>query len=190
MLSKLSFSLRSVETKGHKSSWQKTEIFIIKQTYMCAKMLSRVWLFATLWLSPARLLCPWDSPGKKTGVGCRVLLQGIFPTQGLKLHLLYLLHWQVSSLPLVQAGKPRHACVWLCKESLRGIQFKEIEPYFYNWASCTLIFRFCPLLFSLTLTSWLPPRANKPLYDFGNGHHQTDLELRTRLISKGKGQLP
>ena len=25
---------------------------------------------------PARLLCPWDSPGGNTGVGCRVLLQG------------------------------------------------------------------------------------------------------------------
>ena len=24
-----------------------------------------------------------DSPGKKTGVGCQALLQGIFPTQGL-----------------------------------------------------------------------------------------------------------
>ena len=32
-------------------------------------------------LQPARLLCPWDSPGKITGVGCHFLLQGIFPTQ-------------------------------------------------------------------------------------------------------------
>ena len=31
---------------------------------------------------PTRLPCPWDSPGKNTGVGCRLLLQGIFPTQG------------------------------------------------------------------------------------------------------------
>ena len=29
---------------------------------------------------PARLLCPWDSPGKNTGVGCHSLLQGIFLT--------------------------------------------------------------------------------------------------------------
>ena len=29
-----------------------------------------------------RLLHPWDSPGKNTGVGCHFLLQGIFPTQG------------------------------------------------------------------------------------------------------------
>ena len=32
-------------------------------------------------LQPARLLCPWDSPGKYTGVGCHALLQGSFPTQ-------------------------------------------------------------------------------------------------------------
>ena len=29
-------------------------------------------------LLPARLLCPWDSSGKNTGVGCHALLQGIF----------------------------------------------------------------------------------------------------------------
>ena len=28
------------------------------------------------------ILCPWDSPGKKTKVGCRALLQGIFLTRG------------------------------------------------------------------------------------------------------------
>ena len=33
-------------------------------------------------LQPARLLCPRDSPGKSTGVGCCVLLQGVFPAQG------------------------------------------------------------------------------------------------------------
>jgi len=27
-------------------------------------------------------LCPWDSPGTNTGVGCHALLQGIFPSQG------------------------------------------------------------------------------------------------------------
>ena len=33
-----------------------------------------------LW--PARLPCPWISPGKNTGVGCHLLLQGIFLAQG------------------------------------------------------------------------------------------------------------
>ena len=37
----------------------------------------------TPWTHGVRFLCPWDSPGKKTGVSCHALLQGIFPNQGL-----------------------------------------------------------------------------------------------------------
>ena len=44
--------------------------------------------------------CPWNFPGKNTGVGCHFLLQGIFMTQGLNLHLWCLMHWQVNSLLL------------------------------------------------------------------------------------------
>ena len=50
--------------------------------------------------SPPRLLCPWDFPGKNTGVGCHALLQGS------RLRLLRLLHWQVDSLPLAPPGRP------------------------------------------------------------------------------------
>ena len=53
-----------------------------------------------------RLLCPWNFPGKNIGVGCHFLLQGIFPTQGSKLCLLYLLCWQVGSLPAEPLVKP------------------------------------------------------------------------------------
>ena len=55
-------------------------------------------------LMPSRLLCPWDLPGKNTGVGCHFLCQGIFPTQGSNLCLLCLLHWQPDSLPLSHLG--------------------------------------------------------------------------------------
>ena len=41
--------------------------------------------------------------GKNTGVGCHVLLQGIFPSQGSNLHLL---HWQAYSLPPRHLGSP------------------------------------------------------------------------------------
>ena len=50
--------------------------------------------------------CPWDSLGKNTEVRCHALWQGIVPNQGLNLHLLCLLHWQVGSLPLEPSGKP------------------------------------------------------------------------------------
>ena len=39
-------------------------------------------------LETTRLLCPWDSPGKITRVSCHFLLQRIFLTQELSLHLL------------------------------------------------------------------------------------------------------
>ena len=57
-----------------------------------------------LW--PAWLLCPWDSPGKNTGVGWHALLQGIFPTQGSDPRFSHLQHWQVGSLPLAHLGTP------------------------------------------------------------------------------------
>ena len=57
-------------------------------------------------LCDTMLLCPWDSPGKNTGVGCHALLQGIFVTQGLNPCLFCLLHWQAGSLPLVPPGTP------------------------------------------------------------------------------------
>ena len=58
-------------------------------------------------LQPARLLCPWDSPGKNAGVGCHFLLQRIFLTQGSNQQLLCPLHWQVDSLPLSHLSSPK-----------------------------------------------------------------------------------
>ena len=72
--------------------------------FYCA-VLSQVWLFATLCTVALQILCPWDSPGKNTGVGCHFLLQRIFPTQGLNPGLL---HWQAGSSPTALAGKPIH----------------------------------------------------------------------------------
>ena len=63
-----------------------------------------VLLIATHGLQPTRLLCPWDSPGKNTGVGCHALLQWIFPTQVSNPNFLCLL--QVDSLPLSHPGSP------------------------------------------------------------------------------------
>ena len=66
-----------------------------------AQFLSCVWPFAASWT--ARLLCPWNFPGKNTGAGCHFLLQEIFLTQGPNLCLL---HWQAESLPLSHLGSP------------------------------------------------------------------------------------
>ena len=61
----------------------------------------------SLWpqgLQPTRLLCPWDSPGKNTGVGCPALLQRIFLTQRWNPCLLHLQLWQADSLLLSHLG--------------------------------------------------------------------------------------
>ena len=75
--------------------------FIVKQAcfmpwhsdsfLVCVCALCRSVMFNSLQshgLYPSKILCPWNFPGKNTGAGCHFLLQGIFPTQGLKLHLL------------------------------------------------------------------------------------------------------
>ena len=55
---------------------------------------------------PYRPLCPWDFPGKSTGVGCHFFLQEIFVTQGSNWHLLCLLHWQADSFIIKHHGSP------------------------------------------------------------------------------------
>ena len=78
----------------------------ISWCYMCAVLRCSV-VSNSLWphgLLPTRLLCPWNFPGKNTGMGCHFLLQGIFLTQGSNLCLLHFLHWQADSLPLSHLG--------------------------------------------------------------------------------------
>ena len=56
-----------------------------KPHVLCCAVLSHSVVSDPSWphgLKPTRLLCPWNSPGKNAGIGCRALLQGIFPTEG------------------------------------------------------------------------------------------------------------
>ena len=54
-------------------------------------------------LQPTRLLCPWDSSGNDTEVGCHALLQGIFLIQESNLRL--------PMAPELQAEKATHFSV-------------------------------------------------------------------------------
>ena len=59
-----------------------------------------------LWLTS--ILCPRNSPGKNTGLGCHSLLQGIFPTQGSNLCLLHcrqiLYHLSYQGSPILYSS--------------------------------------------------------------------------------------
>ena len=45
--------------------------------YVCAYMLSHI-------QCNMPVLCPWDSPGKNTGIGCHFILQGNLPDSGME----------------------------------------------------------------------------------------------------------
>ena len=68
------------------------------------KSLSQVQLLSTPWTLARQLVCPWDSPGKNTGVGSHSLLQGIFLTQGWNP---YLLHCRQILYYLNHKGSPK-----------------------------------------------------------------------------------
>ena len=79
---------------------------ISKRLWTCCAVLSRSVMSNSLrphGLHPGRLLCPRDSPGKNTGVGCCALLQGIFPTQELNPGLL---HYRQILYHLSHQGSP------------------------------------------------------------------------------------
>ena len=70
-------------------------------------------------LQPARLLSPWDSPGKDTGVGFHSLLQGIFLIQRSSLGLLhcrqipyYLSHQESPYFLLFNSLYPIDSYLW------------------------------------------------------------------------------
>ena len=78
-------------------------------------------------LQPTRLLCPWGSPGKNTGVSCHFFFQGIFLTQGSNPHLL---HCRLTLYPLNHQGSPRHC------------QKEWVAPQWLGWSSLSLTYEF------------------------------------------------
>ena len=94
-------------------------LFVYSQLRVCAcSVVSDSLRLCGLW--SARILCPWDSPGKNTGVSCHFLLQGIFPNQGWNPRLLCLLRRKACSSPLVPPGKP-----WVWAKSGRWVKNRE-----------------------------------------------------------------
>ena len=67
----------------------------------------------------ARLLRPWDSQDKNSGVGSHSLLQEIFPTLGMNLHLFGLLRWQADYL---------HCTIWDLQEGKLVVQMVKTLP--------------------------------------------------------------
>ena len=69
-------------TKGKVPKLRRLQFQTVYVSSNCLVSKSSPTLLQTQGLQPARLLYPWDFPGKNTGAGCHSFLQGIFLTQG------------------------------------------------------------------------------------------------------------
>ena len=99
---------------------EKELFFFLWLCYSCKVWAHPLWSPSSVQLRS--LLCPWDSPGKNTGVGCHPLLQEILPIQGLNPHLLQCRRILYSLSP---TGRPclllfysNHFSLWLCDKAL------------------------------------------------------------------------
>ena len=105
-----------------------------------------------------RLLCPRDSPGKNTGVGCHALLQGTFPTQGSNLGILQcrqILYWPTHqcSFSSVQSL----SCVWLFET--HGLQRARLPCPSPTPGACS---NSCPL------SQWCHPTISSSVIPFSS----------------------
>ena len=109
----------------------------------------------SLWphgLYPALLLCPWNFSGKDTGVGCHALLQGIFPTQGLNLHLQHcrrILYHQATWEALLKWCTSPNQLGYLCK-----CLFPGCAPRGSDSVALVSVLGICILTNSLTEDHW------------------------------------
>ena len=109
----------------------------------CLEMPTSMGWLGVLITKVNKFLCPWDFPGKNTGVGCHFLLQGIFLTQGLNPCLFHLPHWQVSSLPLAQPRKPpqRSSCQLIMSRGEKIGIWHTCDLGTHAWYSLSLFIR-------------------------------------------------
>ena len=108
----------------------------------------------------ARLLCPWNSPGENTGVGCSSLLQGMFPTQGMNLSLL------------------------LCRQILYHLSHQE-SPYVWLLAYYLYLCKIFFLVIVLSFTAF-SPNGYRRIYFFNRLHATVNLKKmhNVRVVSQ------
>ena len=97
------------------------------------------WLVEILYHPAKWLMAAEVQFGSDFGLGPGSLLQGTFLIEGLNLHLLHLLHWQVDSLLLHHLGIP-----WT--GVLGRLQSTELQRVGHNWVT------------EHTYTHWIPAK--------------------------------
>ena len=103
---------------------------------LCSALLSCSNSLQPYGLYPARLLSPWHSPGRNTGVGCHALLWGNLPNPGMEPRS------QVDSLPSEPPGKSKNTgggnlsllqWIFLTQELNQGLLHSRWILYQLSW---------------------------------------------------------
>ena len=106
---------------------------------------------------PTRLLCPWDSPGKNTGVGCHFLLQCI------KVKVKSLSRVQLLATPWTAAYQAPLSMGFSRQEYWSGVPLPSLSQrtnnvYFLQHLLADILLRIRASLFhifSFTMDSWI-----------------------------------
>ena len=103
---------------GIQQSYSYVCVYVCVCVCVCACVHAQ--LHSRIQLCDIRLLYLWNFPGKDTGEGCHLLLQGDLHNRGIAI-LLCLLHQQADSLPAVPPEKLSfslslfiYVCVYVC----------------------------------------------------------------------------
>ena len=105
--------LRATKPVGHKYWAWTLNCQLLKRASVCSVVSDSLGLNGLL---PFRLFCPWNSPGKNTGVGYHSLLQGIFLAKGSNPGLLHC----------------RQIIFWAAREGYNYWGPKALEPVLRN----------------------------------------------------------
>ena len=97
--------------------------FLQEYYFQCSVALSHVRHFASPWTVALQAPLSMDFPGKNTGLSCHFLHQGIFLTQGSKLHLLCVLYHR----QILYSWAIWEALLLLTKHSLKPLRPQHVQ---------------------------------------------------------------
>ena len=107
--------------------------------------------------NPPDTSCPWESPGKNTGVGSHSLLQGILLIQGSNLHLLHckqIFFYHLSHSPSWRLTNT--AKIQLTLVGLRELELSSIQSHKYQRHTCDTLTKLntCSKVTDSSLSFW------------------------------------
>ena len=133
---------------------------------MCPSSVAQLlWLCNPMDYSPSGSIVHGNLPGKIIGVGCHVLLQKIFLTQGSNWYLLNLLHWQTDPFTTETPGKcfctqTHKSSFWLDHLSLLSLVYFSLI-YFAFIQICLLLWFYILRISESLSKSQMSKQTNK-----------------------------